>query len=416
MIRRTMPELEELQARAMEIYPLIGAVFREKGQTWTFPNGARLKMRYLDRDAHAARYQGHRYTWIGVDEAGNFPSPDPIDKLYACMRSAEGVPCRMRLTGNPMGPGHAWLKARYVKPAKPMTPVYWKRIAMHRIYIPSKLEDNAILMKNDPSYFSRIAASGNDALVKAWRTGSWDDAVVGKLFNTGRVNVEDITAKQAIRRYGLRPTLYYDFATKAKDFEKKGDDPDYNACSLWAKDEMQRMWLLWAWHAQCDSGQLYREMCAHGLQWRCQQKGEAGQIEAIMSGILPLLNRASGESLVIEPLKKGAMDKVQHSWPFHMAMNSGNIYVPSDCEAWQQHGEPGWLQLECQMFPMVGKEIHDDGVDTGSYACSDLRGQLNATPPESHPAIRNGGELRADEVERMIRKRDERVASVYEDD
>jgi hypothetical protein len=45
---------------------------------------------------------------------------------------------------------------------------------LRRIYIPSRLEDNVILTKNDPNYEKRLLQSGNAALVKAWRWGDWD--------------------------------------------------------------------------------------------------------------------------------------------------------------------------------------------------------------------------------------------------
>ena len=43
-------------------------------------------------------------------------------KLMATLRSGAGVPVAMRLTGNPGGPGHQWVRARYIDPA----PMGWK--------------------------------------------------------------------------------------------------------------------------------------------------------------------------------------------------------------------------------------------------------------------------------------------------
>ncbi|MEE4659018.1 MAG: terminase family protein, partial [Halieaceae bacterium] len=153
IFRRTLTEMEEIEARMLEVYPAVGAVYRSGKKTWVFPGGARLKLRYLERDADASRYQGHGYTWVGVDEAGNFPSPDPIDKLRAAMRTGGGVPCVMRLTGNPGGVGHNWLKARYIDPATPMVPHACRETGIRRVFIPSKLSDNAKL--SDPDAYVR---------------------------------------------------------------------------------------------------------------------------------------------------------------------------------------------------------------------------------------------------------------------
>lgn len=126
----------------------------------------------------------NKNTWICVDEAGNFASPTPIDKLRACLRSAHGVPCYLRLTGNPGGPGHNWLKRRYIDPAPPMTPHFDEIAKCWRVFIPSKLADNPALAINDPNYVNRITAAtvGNDALLKAWLDGDWD-IVAGGMFD-----------------------------------------------------------------------------------------------------------------------------------------------------------------------------------------------------------------------------------------
>src|SRR5215831_11272132 len=69
-----------------------------------------------DADADADAYQGHSYTRVYVEELGTFPSASPVLRLMATLRSGEGVPCGFRATGNPGGPGHQWVKARYIDP------------------------------------------------------------------------------------------------------------------------------------------------------------------------------------------------------------------------------------------------------------------------------------------------------------
>ena len=51
----------------------------------------------------------------------NWASPYAIDKIKATLRSAKGVKTMLRCTGNPGGPGHSWVKSRYVDPALPLT-------------------------------------------------------------------------------------------------------------------------------------------------------------------------------------------------------------------------------------------------------------------------------------------------------
>ncbi len=91
MIRRTRLQLTETFERAKAIYRLLGATFTEAPMRCIMPNGARLNFAYLERDADAENYQGHSYTRIYIEEAGNFPSPTPILKLMAALRSGVGV-------------------------------------------------------------------------------------------------------------------------------------------------------------------------------------------------------------------------------------------------------------------------------------------------------------------------------------
>ena len=190
IFRRTMPELEDVIHRSHEIYGPIGWRWFERKTKWIAPDGAELKMRFLDRDSDANKYQGHRYTYVGVDELPHFPSPRPIDKIYATLRSPHGVPCLFRATGNPGGPGHIWVKNRYISPhpdgLTPFTSKYvlpnGTELESTRVFIPSKLSHNRLLVENDPLYEARLSLVGDEELVRAWLEGDWDVAV-GQYFS-----------------------------------------------------------------------------------------------------------------------------------------------------------------------------------------------------------------------------------------
>ena len=190
-VRRKLTQLSEVIARTKKLFYRIGATYNEQQKTWTMPGGGRLRFVYLERDADAENYQGHEYTRVYLEEATNFPSPDPINKLKATLRSSAGVPCSMRLTGNPGGPGHHWVKARYIdqgaftvtktEEAVEMPDGTVRIISIDRTYIPAKLRDNPKLLENDPGYILRLRQSGSAALVKAWLEGLWDE-VEGAFF------------------------------------------------------------------------------------------------------------------------------------------------------------------------------------------------------------------------------------------
>lgn len=186
VFRKTMTELEDMIRRALEILPPMGAVWHDQKRRFTMPNGSQIKFRYLEREADAMTYQGHNYTRVYFEEMGNFNSSRPVDLMYATLRNAYGIPCRMRGTANPGGPGHQWVKARYISPAplgfEPIPVPLPSGKIFYRCYVPSRLEDNIALMENDPGYEDRLYLVGSAALVKAWREGDWD-AVEGAYFD-----------------------------------------------------------------------------------------------------------------------------------------------------------------------------------------------------------------------------------------
>lgn len=191
MFRKTYAEIEELQSRAMEIFPASGAIYKTQpsagypfSNCWYWPNKASVKMRYIENERDYGRYHGHQYSNISFDEVTEYQSSDGLLKMLSTLRSASGVPCSVRLTGNPGGVGHGWVKDRYISVTKPYHPYVDPDSGFIRMFIPSKTSDNAILLANDPDYRSRLRAAtgGNDALRKAWLEGDWD-IVAGAFFD-----------------------------------------------------------------------------------------------------------------------------------------------------------------------------------------------------------------------------------------
>ena len=148
---------------------------------WRAPNGARLRFAYLERDADADLYQGHSYTRVYIEETGNFPTPAPIMKLMATLRSGAGVPVGLRATGNPGGPGHQWVKARYIDPAPLGNKIIHDPVTgLERVFIPAKVDNNVHI--DVEAYKQRLRASGSQELVAAWLDGDWS-VTLGAFFD-----------------------------------------------------------------------------------------------------------------------------------------------------------------------------------------------------------------------------------------
>lgn len=187
IFRRSYPGLEEIERRCMDLFFKVKATWHTQRRTWLFPGGGTLKLRFLENVVSASNYQGHTYTAIGFDELTQWPTLQAVDMLRGCLRTADiGIKKRFLLTGNPGGPGHNVVKARYIDSAPPMKPFGIKdhdgEVVSQAIYIPSKLQDNQALMQADPDYAKRLKMVGSKELVRAWLEGDWD-IVAGGMFD-----------------------------------------------------------------------------------------------------------------------------------------------------------------------------------------------------------------------------------------
>ena len=149
ILRKTYKELEELLGKAERYYPRAFPTARFNGSkyVWTFPSGA--------------NYMGSRNRPNGP---GTFVS-------------------RMS-SGNPGGVGHGWVKDRFITAAKPTERIWEKVEIVHpdghvetqwlsRVFIPSSLFDNKILLQNDPAYAARLASMPEKER-NALLYGDWD--------------------------------------------------------------------------------------------------------------------------------------------------------------------------------------------------------------------------------------------------
>lgn len=197
-IRRNLTDLEDTIEEARNLFEPLGAHWRSQKSEFRFPSGALLRFRYLERDEDASKYQGHEYTRVYVEELTQFASDKPVMKLKGALRSRHGVPCGFRATCNPGGPGHSWVKARYIDPgawkivyeefANPFT---GENQRLGRVFIPARLSDNPLLLEADPLYVAKLQQTGSAELVKAWLMGDWN-IVEGAFFENWRQDRHEI--------------------------------------------------------------------------------------------------------------------------------------------------------------------------------------------------------------------------------
>lgn len=163
LFRESYPQLEaSLISRAKDKWyrPLIQAgycSYNETKHVITFKSGAKLRFGFMEKDADAREHDTNEYHYIGIDEASQ-QNEFRLRFIPSRLRTTtKDLPVIYRLGSNPGGPGHVYLRDRFVKPC-PGGNVILKdlKTKQSRIFIPSKLQDNPHLMNEDPNYINRL--------------------------------------------------------------------------------------------------------------------------------------------------------------------------------------------------------------------------------------------------------------------
>lgn len=151
------------------------AVWNGTDKQWRFPSGAILQFGYLDTDKDKYRYQSAEFTFVGYDEASQFPEGN-YTYLLSRLRRREGFPIapRARCASNPGGVGHDWVFSRFVKPGA-MFP-----------FVPSTLEDNPHIDAQD--YRERLQRLDSTTRAQLLE-GRWIRDGQGLLYSMSDANV-----------------------------------------------------------------------------------------------------------------------------------------------------------------------------------------------------------------------------------
>lgn len=304
IFRRTYPQLDEIVKRSQEIYPkLYGRplkeIWREGDYSYKLPHGSTLKLRHLDRDADVFNYHGHEYGFIGWDEITHWPTDGPYKKMFATLRSPHKIYKRVRVTGNPGGPGTAWVKRRFVDLYKPGSKLFRENVSgMTRMYIKALVTDNQILLKQDPGYIGRLKAScmGNPQLLRAWLYGNWD-VFFGQFFGMFDPNIHKADPLQVFPSgsvppnwriegsldYGeSKPTVFLLWATN-----EKGESyliAEYYKAGLWLNEHAAGIFTL-CHHCPYTNGRMPERIWADPQIFYTRASANAASMNRMVSDV-----------------------------------------------------------------------------------------------------------------------------------
>ena len=175
------------------IFKLAGASWKERRSEYVFPSGAKIILAHLDTQGDVDKYVGGNYTYLGIEEANQFPW-NWLEMLYPSVRSTDKeLTPFIRLTSNPGGVGHLWLKKRFHDICTPKImgtehseafdvdyplmqtgETYYDDELNSRKFIPALVFDNPSLIDNDPQYVRGLKSIKDPVLRSMWLLGSWD--------------------------------------------------------------------------------------------------------------------------------------------------------------------------------------------------------------------------------------------------
>lgn len=196
VIRKNADDLSDWVDRSIVFYKGLGAMIAYRPAVIKFPSGAVIRTGHLKDDQAYTKYQGHEYQRILIEELTQIPDEKRYLQLLAsCRSTVGGIKAQVFATTNPGGPGHLWVKERFVDPSPPNTAFKDTDSGRTRIYIPALVDDNPTLADADPDYvrFLDGLKAVDEELWKAWRLGNWD-VFAGMFFKEFRRNTHVINS------------------------------------------------------------------------------------------------------------------------------------------------------------------------------------------------------------------------------
>ena len=171
ILRRSFPDLERSLVRVhLQFYPKKTYRYTASLHRGVFANGSVIEFGYCDAENDVYRYQGAEYDTIRFDELTHFTENQYL-YLLSRLRGANSYPKQVKSSTNPGGVGHGWVKERFIAPAPPETE--FRAGNRTRIFLPSRVQDNPFLMKNDPGYLARLNELPQNQK-QALLYGEWD--------------------------------------------------------------------------------------------------------------------------------------------------------------------------------------------------------------------------------------------------
>lgn len=394
--RRTTKQVRSeggLWDTAEELYTAIGAKPNGQDLHFTWPSGARHTFAHMEHEKNRFDWQGSQIALIQFDELTHFTWKQ-FSYMLSRNRSDSGIPGRIRATLNP-DPDHWardfidwWIgEDGFAIPERSgvirwfvvkSDDVLWadsKEEAIEKYgnpdlpeddrnqvkpksftFIKSSLEDNKILMDNDPSYAASLEAMPRVERARL-RDGNWNiRATAGMYFRRSDFEIVDAapTCVKWVRAWDQAGTKK----------EKESHDPDWTAGVLMGRTNDGRYVVSHVERFQENPSTVDRRIKntaqsdGKNVTVRlAQDPGQAGK-----SQVRAQTSMLSGFDVRSKPVTG---DKGVRAKPFSSQAEAGNVMLVRG--SWNE----AYIR-EHENFTGTGDDAHDDQVDASSDAFDEL--------------------------------------------
>lgn len=205
---RQYKNLDDLISKSLRWFPQFedGAKFLlSKGDyKWVWPTGEELLFRQLQRASDYWNYHGQEFAFIGWNEICKFPTAELFDAMMSCNRTSflphlhspdltkplPPIPLVVFATTNPYGPGHGWVKKRFIDPAPPgvmqfkSTQIFNPQTQAYEIVTKTTVRLFGSYQENKflpPEYIAELENIKDKNKRKAWLQGDWNIVAGGAI-------------------------------------------------------------------------------------------------------------------------------------------------------------------------------------------------------------------------------------------
>lgn len=220
---REYKDLDDVVAKSKRLFRKFndGAVFLESNSSykWVWPTGEELLFRVIKTEDDYWNYHGQEFPFIGWNELTKFPNPKLYDAMMSCNRSSytpekdspkdkqgnllfkERIPLEVFSTTNSYGPGHGWVKLRFIDVA-PFGQIYRRymtvfdpqtqqevEVVKTQVTIFGSYKENKYL---DKKYVANLHSEPDKNKRKAWLNGDWNVIAGGSFDDLWDVKVHII--------------------------------------------------------------------------------------------------------------------------------------------------------------------------------------------------------------------------------